>query len=256
MNNALTILTKIESSLQEAHISYDALTHLEWIEQRKNGKTFSMPEHIRAMIYAMLSNNRRWEEIDQHISAIDELFFHYNASRILSAPPEYFIHELLQMKCGNRNIRKQMAALHDNIRKLEKIDSEFGSIDHFVISGTPAEIADLLSNSLKYKLQTLGFALAMEYLRNVGIDTAKPDTLVRRILGRNRLGYSQQELAGEIEAIKIIDAISAETGYSPSKIDAILWLFCSSGNGMICTEPPRCGRCPLSAGLCRRNIPR
>ena len=59
MKNDLTVLTKIESMLQEAHISYDALTHLEWIEQRKNGKTFSMSEHIRAMIYAMLSNNRR-----------------------------------------------------------------------------------------------------------------------------------------------------------------------------------------------------
>lgn len=253
MKNDLTVLTKIESMLQEAHISYDALTHLEWIEQRKNGKTFSMSEHIRAMIYAMLSNNRRWEQIDENISVIDEIFFHYNSARIRSASPEYFIQELLRIKCGNRNIRNQMTALHGNIRKLERIDLEFGSIDQFVVSGTPVEIADLLSNSLKYKLNTLGFALAMEYLRNVGIDTAKPDTLVRRILGRSRLGYSRQEIANEIEAIEIIDTISAETGYSPSKIDAILWLFCSSGNGMICTEPPHCERCLLRGSHCHRN---
>ena len=42
----------------------------------------------------------------------------------------------------------------------------------------------------KYKLKYVGKALAWEYLRNVGVDGAKPDTHLKRILGSNRLGYS------------------------------------------------------------------
>ena len=41
MKDSLTILTKIESMLQERHISFDNLTHLEWIQQRAEGKSFS-----------------------------------------------------------------------------------------------------------------------------------------------------------------------------------------------------------------------
>lgn len=90
----------------------------------------------------------------------------------------------------------------------------------------------------------------MEYLRNVGIDATKPDTHIRRVLGNKRLGYSHSEVAGEIEAIEIIDAMSLETGYLPSRIDAILWLFCSDDNGMICTEKPHCEHCRLYGTYC------
>ena len=152
-----------------------------------------------------------------------------------------------------RNIKKQMNALHDNIHKLERIEKEFGTLDNFVTSGTPIEIADLLANSLKYKLHTLGLALAMEYLRNVGIDATKPDTHIRRILGKNRLGYSSSKIAGEIEAIEIIDTISEESGYLPSRIDAVFWLFCSDNNGMICTEIPHCELCSLKGKYCNWN---
>ena len=39
-----------------------------------------------------------------------------------------------------------------------------------------------------YKLHQVGEALAWEYIRNVGIDGAKPDTHIRRFLGSNRMG--------------------------------------------------------------------
>ena len=146
-----------------------------------------------------------------------------------------------------------MDALHGNIHKLEKIEEEFGSLDHFVTSGTPIEIADLLANSLKYKLHTMGLALAMEYLRNVGIDAIKPDTHICRILGKHRLGYSPNEVAGDIEAIKIIEDISQKTGYLLSEIDAILWLFCADEKGMICTKRPHCEECRLNGKYCNWN---
>jgi len=251
MSKSKTIITEIEEMLHEKQITFDSLTHLSWIEERKSGKHFSMSEHIRGLIYSLLSNNRPWQRIESNIDEIDEIFFEYDKDKILATNAVVFIDRLQAIKCGNRNIKNQMNSLHANIRKLERIEKEFGTLDNFVTSGSPLEIADLLANSIKYKLSTFGLALAMEYLRTVGIDATKPDTHIRRILGKNRLGYSVQQIAGEIEAIEIIDTISSQTGYSASKIDAILWLFCSDENGMICTEKPHCDQCKLNGKYCR-----
>lgn len=250
MSKSRTIISEIEKMLEAKQITYGALTHLTWIEERVRGKEFSMNDHIRGLIYSLLSNNRPWEQIEANIDKIDDIFFQYDKDKILATNADVFTDKIQAIKCGNRNIKNQMSSLHKNIRKLERIEKEFGTLDNFVTSGSSLEIADLLANSIKYKLNTLGLALAMEYLRNVGIDATKPDTHIRRILGKNRLGYSEQEIAGEIEAIEIIDAISSQTGYSASKIDAILWLFCSYDNGMICTEKPHCDQCTLRGKYC------
>ena len=72
-----------------------------------------------------------------------------------------------------------------------------------------------------------------------------------------RLGSSLKATAiaddGEIEAIEIIDTISEESGYLPSRIDAVFWLFCSDNNGMICTEIPHCELCSLKGKYCNWN---
>ena len=252
MSNSQAILSEIEIMLKEQQLDFDRLTHLDWIRQRSEGKVFSMSEHIRALIYSQLSSNRPWKQIESSIDRIDEIFFHYDKEKILETRPEYFTEKTLAIKCGNRGIRKQMEALHFNIRKFERIEREFGTLDSFVTSGSPLEIADLLANSLKYKLGAVGLPLALEYLRNVGIDAAKPDIHIRRVLGSKRLAYSKTELAGEIEAVEIIDSMASEIGCTAAYIDAILWLFCSDGNAMICTENPHCDRCRLHGTYCRR----
>lgn len=250
MEKSLKIIKQIENMLEERNIEFEKMQHLAWIRQRAEGKKFSMSEHIRGLIYSLLSNNRPWEPIERNIELIDEIFFYYDKDKILETSPDYFIERLLSIKCGNRNIKNQMNALHDNIHQFEKIEKEFGTIDYFVTSGTAIEIADLLANNLKYKLRTVGLALAMEYLRNVGIDAIKPDVHICRILGKERLGYSQMEIANEKEAVNIIDKMAKESGYLSSQIDAILWMFCSDGNGMICTKHPHCEICQLKDTYC------
>ena len=87
-----------------------------------------------------------------------------------------------------------MLSLHENIRTFEKIEKEYGSFDSFVLSDTINNIAIQLSTSnSRYKLKQIGFALALEYLRNVGLDVGKPDLHIRRILSIKRLGYSKYE---------------------------------------------------------------
>ena len=135
-----------------------------------------------------------------------------------------------------------MLSLHENIRTFEKIEKEYGSFDSFVLSDTINNIAIQLSTSnSRYKLKQIGFALALEYLRNVGLDVGKPDLHIRRILSIKRLGYSKYEEVKEKEAVKIIDDITRESENSPMYIDLILWSFCSN----ICGESPKCDICNI-----------
>ena len=99
----------------------------------------------------------------------------------------------------------------------------------------------LASWGKRYKLKQIGFALALEYLRNVGLDVGKPDLHIRRILSIKRLGYSKYEEVKEKEAVKIIDDITRESENSPMYIDLILWSFCSN----ICGETPKCDICKI-----------
>jgi len=146
-----------------------------------------------------------------------------------------------------------MYDLKNNIHLFEKIESKFGSLDAFVTSDSPTTIAKGLSDaSGPYKLKQVGYALALEYLRNVGIDAVKPDTHIRRILGRDRLGFSKGAPTQQ-EAVEIIEKIGQETGHSMAYLDALLWHLCATNSVAICQEAPKCERCQL-AGHCQCSV--
>ena len=50
------------------------------------------------------------------------------------------------------------------------------------------------------KLKQMDVALVCEYLKNVGYDFPKPDTHIRRILGRDILGFSTSREARPLRA--------------------------------------------------------
>lgn len=69
-----------------------------------------------------------------------------------------------------------MKVLSYNIDVLATIQRTYGSLDSFVTSDTPYNIAEKLSKKgSRYKLKQVGYALALEYLKNVGIPAIKPD---------------------------------------------------------------------------------
>jgi len=220
--------------------------HMKSIEDRKNGYKFSINEHISGMVFSLLSNQRKWEGIQRNEGKIKEIFDDFDKEYILSTDSNVFVEKLKEIKCGNRAIKKQMDSLHYNIHVLEKIENDYGSVDAFVESSTAHDIAKELAEGEKYKLKQIGYPLAMEYLRNVGVDAAKPDTHIIRILSGDRLGYHKDVPTPE-EAIEILECISKETGLSLSYLDALLWNFCASGSVDICGSSPKCGLCKLNS---------
>ncbi|MBV1756430.1 MAG: hypothetical protein KMY55_01180 [Dethiosulfatibacter sp.] len=238
------IIDSVVQYLIEHNIDFENHDLIRNIKARKDGKTFTFNDNIKAMIYALLSNQTKWMNIAPKLSQIDKLFFNYQKHEILKRPPEYFYDGIFNLKCGNIATKKQMLNLKDNILMLEKIASDYGSLDLFYASRPAYQIAEMISSG-KYKLKYVGYALAWEFLRNIGIDGAKPDLHMRRILGGNRLGYTANPIAQELEAIKIFDRISNSTGYLKSYIDIVLWSYCADGYGEVCTADPKCHKCVI-----------
>ena len=216
------------------------------VGERQKGKYWLLADHIRALVYSQLTNQTKWSRIVMRLQEIDQLFFDYDPERIKNTPADYFTQGLFSLKCGNISTKRQMDSLAGNIAVFEHIEKEYGSMDAFVTSENANAIVEKLSRgNSPYKLSMVGEALAWEYIRNVGIDGAKPDTHVRRFLGANRMGNSAGEEASIEESLVQIDRLSAETGMNKAEIDGLIWHFCADGYGEICTALPHCDLCPI-----------
>ena len=223
------------------HDPFDA--HKQMQAKRMGGHEYLLSDHVEAMIKALLSNQRPWQYIDKRLDDIEAIFFRYDIEKIKETPGEYFEIQLRKIKCGNRQIKKQMAALHENIHTMEQVATEYGSLDAFVTSKPAENIVRLFTT--KYKLRQMGNALTWEYLRNIGIDGAKPDKHLRLFLGR--LGFSRNSPAPATveEVLEIVNKLHELSNWELAKIDAYIWNFCADGYAEICSEKPKCYKCPV-----------
>lgn len=217
---------------------------------RKAGKRFDLSKHIRGMIYAQLSAQRVWKGIARNLEKIDNIFCDYR--------PDYLTHKdwrdleksLTDINCGNRRIGKQMKSLRHNINVLEDIQSQYGSVDAFVTSKAPYAIATEFGSGKRFKLKEIGFTLALEYLRNVGIDVVKPDTHICRMIGPERLGLMEVEPSPE-GAYCCLMRMREQAQCSAVYLDNLLWLFAATGYGEICTRNnPKCNVCSVTLCMC------
>lgn len=222
-------------------------------EERVDGKEFSMIEHTKALVLALLSNQRPWKRIADNLDNLDKIFFSFDPQKIEATAPNLFIDELKKISCGNRSIKSQMNSLKVNIKKLKLIEAQFGAMDHFVTSRPANDVAKALSDpNSPYKLEQLGFTLAVEYLKNVGIRAGKPDVHMRRILSSERLGFTIG-YPSEEEAFNQLGILASRAEVNEIYFDNLLWLFCAINYGNVCSATPGCDLC-LLAGNC--NYPK
>ena len=229
------------------------------IDKRQNPKSdFSIQDHIRGMVYSMLSSGVSWDKysiyIDDktgHILEVDKIFSDYDAEALTNTSPCELVNNIQHCISGTPYLRKQMEALFlVNIPKLKCFIKKYGTIDAYYqkwISpdGDLKPLIKRLSDRLSEdKLKQLGIPLVCEYLKNVGYEVGKPDRHIRRILGSNRLGFSSHETAPEWEALNIIKELGDKTQKSPAEVDYILWMYCAKGFGAVCTaQNPNCTFC-------------
>lgn len=225
---------------------------VEKVKQREEGIEFSFKEHLRGMIYSLLSNQTNWgRNIAPNLPLIDNIFHDYDVEFLKSEDGGYFESALRRIKCGNRQIARQMRDLKYNISVLERIVDEYGSLDAFVNEqGLSKAIKELASG--RYKLKNMGKALVSEYLRNVGFNAVKPDKHMKRFFGNDRMGKGTHVPATEKEVFDSCNDIERKTGLSLVLIDEAIWNFCRDSKFQVCGKNPRCTHCPINE-YCNRE---
>lgn len=230
------------------------------IDKREQKQLFTIEDHIRGMVYSMLSSGAKWDRVVSgidnttgRITPIDELFHNYDIEYILSCSSEFLTDRIKEICGATQSTRKQMDALiHTNIPLLNNINTKYENIDYcyekYIMEDPSMKllIEKLSSPDSPLKMNQMGEALNAEYLRNIGYDIAKPDRHIRRILGSNILGYSEHETVPIYDAMDIIHAIAKHLGKHCAEIDYILWMYCANGYGEICTiRNPKCDICVI-----------
>lgn len=223
------------------------------IKLRESGKCFSRDEFAEALIWSLLSAQRPWCQIETHLNELKQVFHNFDWEYLKSADPIELENGVKALSCGNRQIKRQMQTLRQNLLMLEKAEKDFVSLDAFVTSDKPLVVANRLAYG-DYKLQCVGVPLAMEFLKGVGVDTVKPDVHIVRIL--QRWGYVP--IVGDVDSyvVSVVKDIAKETGLYQMQVDSILWQFCATGYYEICVASPRCPKCPVNSecSWCKRTL--
>lgn len=245
----INIFNKLSEYSKQHFINTDK-TILNAVRLREQGHSFSFAEHVKALIFAQLSSNTSWAKFDLNKQYIESLFFNFDIEKIKNTNPSYFSNGLKQKKLGHLTIDEQMKSLKYNINVLEKISNRYSSLDKFIFSDEPKKaVIQLGSQNGKYKLQQVGIPLACEYIRNVGIDIVKPDRHIRRILGPSYLQVIPTDIDTEDVNLGLIDIcsdIARIVNLKPVEIDYLLWNYCATDYGAICTKDnPKCSACIL-----------
>ena len=230
--------------------NYDWRKEIQWFEpmhqKAKSGTAFSLCDHVRGMVYAMLSSNRPWVGIEQNMDNIDAIFHHFDVDYLLTVSPEELTRQITAIRCGNLQIKRQMESLSENIQTLQRIAADHGSIDHYYNSSPIVDVVKSLGDSgRKYKLKWMGRPLVCAYLMGMGYDICKPDVHVCRIIGRLDYSKKSPKCATNMEAIKICEAIATEYDLLLVEVDTILWQYGVENKLGICGAEPKCSDCPV-----------
>jgi hypothetical protein len=170
---AADLLAGLRTTLEREGKDYEgwirAFGQVEASERRSRGEPFCLRDHVRGLLLSQLSAQRPWGPIARNLDAIGQVFYGFDADVLREADPGALTAAIQDLRCGNRQLARQMRALRENIDTLRRVEAEHGSVDAFVTIGPADEVAQRIATPGRYRLKYVGFTLAVEYLRNVGI---------------------------------------------------------------------------------------
>lgn len=220
------------------------------IDKRNAGGKFTLTDHIRAMVYSMLSSGNQWANVAKNadsatgcIPAVDEIFYDYDVEKLKQSSAEQLRENIKKIHCGTPSTFNQMKALlSTNIDVLCSLEEKYGAVDTYYqkfieIDDSLKTLVTVLSADVSVvKLEQMKVALVCEYLRNVGYDIPKPDRHIRRILGSDYLALSDEPIVPEFVAFDIVVALADKMKKPVAEVDYILWSYCAKGYGGICKK--------------------
>ena len=109
------------------------------LDKRNSGGAFTVSDHIRGMVYSMLTSGAAWNRLEPYIDidtgripVVDEIFCQYDVNALLNADPAALVNKVKEHRLGTQYINNQINALVSvNIGNLLSLEKEYGSVDNF-----------------------------------------------------------------------------------------------------------------------------
>ncbi len=213
------------------------------ILRRKNGGTFTFEEHVKGMFLSLISPQRPWKQIEDNMSNLMEIMHNFDMKSLMVESPDSLTNKICNIHCGNRNIHNQMEAFFYNVNMMKKTESAYGTLDKWVTDGEPYIVAYRIAHGTS-GFRCFGEALALQYLKNIGVDTVKPDIHIRRIY--NRLNWIMDENVDTYKVLEVTHEIAQQYGIMDFEVGEAIWLYGAVGYGEMCTADPKCSKCPVT----------
>lgn len=252
-------LSKLFNLIKESmdKIDYDYKTNIakynEFYLLRKNGKVYNFEEHIKALILTQLNNNR-WGDsnIKKNDDKLNIIFNNYDRNFLKNIECNDIFNKLKKIHCTNLSTIDKIKSIPYNVKILENIEKEYGTLDKYILNNEPNDIANCFCEG-KYKLKQVGKSITFDYLKRVGISCSKSSSKLQKLFGAKRLGVVDNENATNMQVISIIKKLSYMTGLNEFEVECILEQFCSFKCSNICVENPNCKKCLLKRNCNFKN---
>jgi len=195
------------------------------------------------MVRAILNAGMKATVVTNKMPYVRKAFFDFDVDKVSVLRLESLLSNP-QIIHYERKMRDCIA----NAGKIKKISEEFGSFGEFLNENQ--KTSTILKGELM-KFGSIGRAVVLDYLKNIGMDFVKPDVHILRVF--SRLGLIDSE-ASFYPAINAAESFKQATAERLSVIDAVFWMYGSGGDGhlskaMCSKNNPLCNECPLT-GYC------
>jgi endonuclease III len=174
---------------------------------------------------------------------IKEAFSNFDINKVA----EYDESDLKSLLSNTKIIRNKTKLIGciKNAKIMKLYSQNFGSFGAFLDEKKDSieELKELL-----LEFPSVGPAVTLDFLKDIGMNFAKPDVHVLRIF--YRLGLIKSETCFN-DALKVVTEFSNATSEKLSVVDAVFWMYGGGGDGHIgkamCNKNnPHCSECPLT----------
>ncbi len=259
----ITMLTDKGIDIEKKIDEYEQLKN--W-QKRIDGYQFIMKDYLKGLFHAIASQQRKWEvHIKPYIDQIDDILFSYDSESLLNANQEELYQKIKATGANIFNPNKAIENLINNIPKLQVlyplIEKEFGTLedDEFIVRRINKFAKQLSDSNSDDKLNGIGEILVREFFKNIGIPSMKPDVHLKRIGGRDRLGFFKSikdEEQLQIDFYELAKSVNIKGINGLAKItylDNLIWMFGADKVGDICNAKANNCKICLLKNVC--NLP-
>ena len=245
------IESRLDSELKGWRGRIIDLRQVQAVEDRRRGEEWTDDEVFVALLEARLSAGVDWSGIKEKVlpvlddflrselrtGSFLESYSNLTDARIQNRWKNWFKERRATPRWGMRPFLEMKRAA----RKLAAHSAKYGRAEDYFTrliaqnDNDPKQVALCVGSDVKYKLPSLGIALAAEALKNLGFDVAKPDTHVRRAVAAfgladfkpsgTRYESPLETVRRQLQTMKIVEDIAHASSECVAFVDNAIWML-------------------------------